>query len=176
MRKNKKQLFNNKNKGVSLLEFIIAMAIFIIVITLVLGLFGSSLKGQRKNIAMQDVQENARYLLSFISKEIRMSEISGITSNALELIRSDGEQISYVFNDNEGQLERTVAGDPGASGCISSSDVFITGSFYALGVGDSDDQQVRVTIIMTVEKLGTKTEERAKINVQTTLSQRNLDI
>ena len=46
------------NKGFTLIELLVSVAIFMVVITVVLSLFTTGLIGQRKVIALQDIQES----------------------------------------------------------------------------------------------------------------------
>ena len=160
-------------KAFTLIEILVAVSIFIVVITVALTLFVSGINGQRKVIALQDVQDNVRFLMGFIIKEIRMSEINYINSSILNITRPGGELVTYTFNNSEGTIERT---DSSTNGPINSNDVLVYGNFYGLGIGSSDNQQARVTIVMDVQKNSGKVEGNASIKVQTTISQRNLDL
>lgn len=164
---------HNNDKGFTLIELLVAMTIFMVVISVVLNLFTIGLRGQRKVIASQNLQDNARFLLGFIAKEIRMSQINSVTSTTLNITRSDGESVSYFFNNAGGRIERT---DSSTSGPINSDEVSVTGSFYGWGVGKGDKQQTRVTIVMKTQATGAKPEEQAEVDLQTTLCQRGLDI
>jgi Tfp pilus assembly protein PilW len=158
-------------KGFTLIELLVAMSIFIIVIMVVLGLFTTAIKAQRKAFAMQNAQENARFVMEFMAKEIRMSTINSSTESTLSITRSDGSTVTYAIIG--GKIERT---SPLSSGSISSEEVYITGSFYTEGVGSEDGLQPKLTIALKIETLSVKAEERTKINIQTTLCQRNLDL
>lgn len=160
-----------KNRAFTFIEFLVAMSIFVVVTTVVLSLFSAAIKSYRRVIAMQNVQENARFLMEFMTKEIRMSIINNSTLTTLFLTRSDGQSVSYVFSGNK--LERT---SPSSSGPINSEEVSINGRFYVEGIGTGDGRQPKVTIIMRAESTGQKVEEKAKIDVQTTLSQRKIDL
>lgn len=160
--------------GFTLIELLIAVAIFIIVISVIFSLFLSALKGQRKAIASQNVQDNARFLLSFIAKEIRMSEIMGNPTNPVSMLtikRPDGNIIVYEFDYIRGNILRKDSS--GYSAPLNSEEVSIIGRFYVTGIGSDDGQQPRVTIIMKVE---TDDSDRAEINTQTTISLRNLEL
>lgn len=161
-----------KSKGFTLIELVVAIAIFIVIISIILSLFVTGLKGHRKVMAIQNVQENGLFLLEFIAKEIRMSEIRDVTPNgnsaSLYIKRADGENITYSFSG--GTVDRT---SPSTSGPLNSGEVSVSGSFYIMGIGD-DNQQPRVTIVMKVETVG-KAEEKSEISIQTTLSPRNLE-
>lgn len=159
--------------GFTLIELIVAVALFITVLSVVLTLLNTALKAHRRVIALQNVEENARFLLEFMAKEIRMSTINSSTETSLNITRSDRELVIYTFSG--GRLERTTS-EPSDSGPISSDQVIVNGRFYAEGIGDGDRAQPKVTITMGLEGIGAKIEEKAQINVQTTISQRNLDL
>jgi len=161
-----------KNKGFTLIEVIVAMAVFAVIITVVLSLFSMALRGHRKVIALQNVQENARFLMDFMVKEIRMSTINNSTPASLSITRSDGNAVTYMFVG--GKIERT---SPSTSGPINSDEIFVTGSFYAEGgFMTPGNQQAKVTIVFKAESTGTKVEEKTSIRIQATLSQRNLGL
>lgn len=154
-------------KGLTLIELLVAMAIFVVVLTVVFGLFSSAIKGQRRVIAMQNIQENARFMLEFMAKEIRMSKINSSTSTSLNITRSDGTTV-VNYSLNNGKLYQDGVQ-------VNSDEVSVTGGFYVEGIG-ADNLQPKVTIAFKVQGTGSRPEEQAFINVQTTLSQRVLDI
>ncbi len=172
MKKKQKSLPAGR-QGFTLIELLVAMTIFVVVISVVLNLFIISLRNQRKVIALQNVQDNARFLLGFIAKEIRMSQINSVSAANLDITRHDGTNVVYTFDAIEKQIERN---DGSISGPINSDEILVTGSFYDLGVGSGDGQQPRITIVLKVETSGLKTEEKAEINIQTTLNPRNLEL
>jgi len=168
---------NKNSRGVTLLELLVAIAIFAVVITLVVTLFTTALKGQRRAVALQNVQDNARFLLDFMVKELRMSTINSASQDSLDITRSDGVEVTYLFSG--GDLQRTVAGDAASSGTINSQEVIVTGNFFVTGITGGpggDNLQPKITIVLKVETSGEKGEEKAAINVQATLSQRVVDI
>ncbi len=138
-----------------------------------INLFSSALKSQRKSIAIQNVCDNARYILGFIAKEVRMGEIrtaDGETAT-LDIAHPVNGDISYSFSG--GKIIRT---DATTSGAINPDEVRVEGRFVVEGRAAYDDEQPRVTIIMKAEGSGTKPEEQAEVNLQTTLSQGNFEL
>jgi len=168
-----KKLFKEKNRGLTMIELIVAIGIFSVIITIVVSLFVSALRGYRKNLALQNVQENARFLLDFITKELRMSTVDAAMPNGelsyLTIIRPDNSSVNYSFTSNN--LNR-VAGS--SSGPINSDEVMVTGRFYISGAGN-DNLEPKVTVVLKIENKWTKSEEKASINLQATLSQRNIE-
>lgn len=155
------------------MELIVSLALFSIVIIVVLSLFSTGITAQRKVLALQGVQENARFILEFMAKEIRMSIINSSTVSTLDITRPGGERIGYAFVN--GDIERrTIPGSQG--GAINSEGIIVNGSFYTAGIGTTDNLEPKVTIVLGVRGSGTKIEEQARIDLQTTLSQRTLDI
>jgi len=174
-----KNLFKTKNKGFSMIELIVAIAIFSIVITIVLGLFINALRGYRKTLALQNVEENVRFLLNFMTKELRMvksinspnSPEGGWSSN-LVITRSDDISVTYNFDATNNNLTRRATGPNPAA--INSDDVKVTGKFYISGIGDNN-LEPKLTVVLSVENKAVRPEEKAMINVQVTLSQRNIE-
>lgn len=154
-------------RGFTLVELIVATAIFSVVITMVIGAFSMAIKAQKKVIALQNIQENAKFILEFLAKEVRMGTIStanGIRTN-LVFIRSDETSITYVFTD--GKITRNGV-------AMNADEVEIIGRFYINGVGP-DNLQPKLTVVMQLKALGSEFEEETIINVESTLSQRVID-
>lgn len=97
--------FESKNKsGFTLIEMLVAMAIFIIVIGVYMSIFVSTTKMHAKIIAIQKVQNEIRYVTEILSSNIRMGTINydyydeETTSNpktVLALIDNAGDTIFY---------------------------------------------------------------------------------
>lgn len=66
---------NNNNQGFTLMEMIIATALFLIVITVSIGIFLSVTKANNRISSMQKVENEIRYILESISKKIRLGMI-----------------------------------------------------------------------------------------------------
>lgn len=100
-----KEIRDNK-KGMTLLEMIVAISIFLVVAIVSSNIFFSILNGQRNSIAQQNTQENMRYVFEVIGKEIRQAQRSDDTCF------SSGD--NRVYNTNAGKnilYFRNKAGD-----------------------------------------------------------------
>jgi len=158
-------------KGLTLIELLVAVAIFSVVIIITMSSFSMAIRAQKKVISLQSIQENAKFILEFIAKEIRMSVIdrdspNGLSNNLSVTRSSNDEVVSYSFAN--GNLTRNGV-------LMNSESINITGSFYIGGVGDTDNLQPKLTITMKLKGLGDSIEEEVTINTQATLSQRLLD-
>lgn len=165
--------YKRYNKGFTLVELMVGITIFVVVISIVVSLFMMGIKGQRNLITIQTIQDNARYLLEFIAKEIRMSVVDNSTAETLNITRSDGESVTYSFINQ--RIDRLTS-SPSTSGSLNSDQVLIDGRFYTMGVGRSDGQQPRVTIVLKVKITDDKAEKESEVNLQTTVCPRNLEI
>ncbi len=61
-------------KGLSLIELMIAIALSIFIVAAMISLFVNSKQNYRMNENMSRLQENARFAVSFISRDIRMAD------------------------------------------------------------------------------------------------------
>lgn len=156
-----------------MIELIVSISIFSIAIISVLSILSISITAQRKVLALQDVEDNARFILEFMAKEVRMGIINGAGTDYLNITRSDGDVVQYSFS--EGNMIRANISD-NESGAINSDNINITGSFYTSGIGVVDNLEPKVTIALSIQGQGSKAEEQARIDIQTTLSQRTLDM
>jgi prepilin-type N-terminal cleavage/methylation domain-containing protein len=64
------------NTGFTLMEIIVATSIFAVFIVVIVNVFQNVVEDQRRTIAMQNIQENLRYVLEVMSKEIRQAKRS----------------------------------------------------------------------------------------------------
>lgn len=179
MKKLKNKNLSAGRQGFTLIELMVAMAIFAVVITVVLGVFSMAIRAQKRVITLQNIQESAKFIIEFMAKEIRMSTIKiDSTSSVLSITRFEGGEsdsqynVTYTFNNSAGTLNRQ---SPQSNNQLNPAEVKITGSFDVVGVG-ADNFQPKVTILMKLEGVGYFSEEKAVVNIQTTLSQRILDI
>ncbi len=162
-------------RGFTLIELLVGLMVFSLAVGVAINLFAAALRAQRKSIAIQNVQDNGRYLISFIAKEIRMSRIVSADGETLilNIEHPTNGNITYTFTGAPNwQILRT---DADSSGSINSSEVNVDGRFSIAVRAVGDNIQPRVTIIMKITNKGVKVEEQSEIDLQTTFSQRRLD-
>lgn len=158
-------------RGFTLIELIVALAIFVIIIGVTIGIFSSILKAQRKAYNVQITQDIARYLMEMMTKEIRMAKVNSVAPQVLTIERLDslGNPVTYTFfNDNnpvETLRRQIVTGGQAEQRDINdASKVAIRGYFY----GDTN----RVTIVIEAKSKGSQPTEQAVIRLQSSVNSR----
>lgn len=175
---------NNKIRkfltGFTLIEMLVALAIFSIVVTVMLSVTISLVKAQRKTQNLQLVHDSARYAIEMMAKEIRMSKIkkveviSGpdhVNKLTVERLDSPGTDIVYQFQNDHptqgGVLTRSKGVDSRDLNDIAK--VKIMGYFYPV----SGTPGKRLTIVLRAESIGARPGEAATIDLQTTVTSRD---
>lgn len=168
LKKKNNFIFQN---GFTLIEMIVAMAIFSVLIISITGIFISVVKAQRLALAQNSIQESGRYILESITKEIRMGEQVSETgaTNILHLINSEEKEVTYSFD--EIILSRQEEGFSSAEDFNSSANEEITGYFF---VRKNPYSSVSlVTIMLKIKNDNPQLSEKPVINLQTTVATRN---
>lgn len=180
--------------GVSLIELIASVAIFAFLVLLASQIFKMTIDGQRNSISAQNVQENMRYALEKMSKEIRMAQISnqGCESifspppaaiykvyntaagdTKLYFKDKDGRCVAYYLENN--RLKATTgSGGPEFTDYITPGKIQVGNLKFLVVdnlIGDLPTKQPYVTMIMDVKASG-PAEHEQKIKIQTTISSR----
>ena len=87
-----------RNKGFTLLELLVALAIFIIVSIIAASIFIVAVKNQRQAFLVQNIQDNARFIIERFSKEARMG--------AFQVRDDDNRDFSLYFENQAGDNVR----------------------------------------------------------------------
>lgn len=138
-------------------ELVVALAIFLMVLGIVVSIFVNAVRDQRRNFLVQDLQDNGRYMMETMIKEIRMSTFISLEGGGskIRIINQENETVSYEFPGTTLTRE---------TNSISSSKVNVTGGFYVAPSGQS-----RVTIRIVVKPVGQATPE---VKLQNTITLR----
>ncbi len=182
----------------TLIEVLVAVAIFSIIIAGPTGLMVTALRNQHRILGQSEIMDNVSYIIEYLSRNLRMARkemdcadkldpatCSCLTSSGYganyEITRA-GRGIKFkshrdpsvcyeIFLDN-GVLKQTEDGGTAVTLTSDDSDVTLF-EVRESGVSQDDDIQPRVTMILEVTKKGVT--DFPKTRVQTTISQRNLD-
>lgn len=189
--------FNVKIKkgGFTLIEMMAAVMIFSLIIGAISGVFISSFRSQKSALSSQRLLNQTSYALEYMSRALRMSSKqtadiptclsqSGLnyeithSGSGLKFINHLEEDDCQEFFLQDGQLkQRKKIGQGEQIFDLTSPSLQITSlNFGSSGWSQDDDLQPRVTIFLAVKGKGQKPEEQPEIKIQTTISQRNLDI
>lgn len=172
------------NKGFTLFEMLVAVFIFSIVVLIAMNALVGIIGAQRKATSVQNIQDNVRFALEFMTRAIRTGQVLSCgqiqfavprdcagSDSLLAFTASDGAQTVFRLFNNRIEFSNDSGGSFGA---ITASEVRIDRlRFYVVG-GEIADLQTRVTVSLgaTIEP-GTKNEKT--INIQTSVTPRTLD-
>ena len=180
----------NKNKGFTLIEIIVTALIFSIVIGAATRVFVSAIKLQRYNLAHQQLLSQVGYAMEFMDRAIRMAvkdDNGDCISAGQNYEVSDGnrkiEFKNYEGNCQEFYLDTSVDSNKlVASKDTDFSDIPLTSEdfkvnslqFNVSGDIPGDNIQPMITVFMDIKAEGSG--QQPGIKIQTTISQRNLDL
>ena len=189
--------------GFTLVEMLVAMAIFVIVVAIISGLFVHAIQGQRRNLAYQELLDQTSYVMERMSRSIRMAmkddieiwgypvppppncipDIApyergmnyGIVGNCLVFRNYKNECQQFCRVDDGGRFKLVEIID-GTSADLTSTSSLNVGLLLPhpwielTGEGQGDDIQPLVNIRLQIDG-----REQTRIQIQTSISQRNLD-
>ncbi len=186
-------------KAYTLIEVLIAVAIFFTVIAGPTGLFVSSLKSQNRILSVREIIDNSSHVFEYMSRALRMArkeldcgpekdactclEDSSYGSNYEITYGGRGIKFNnfqqpsvcqeFFWDTADNRLKESKDGaEPIA---LTSDDLEVVSfKFEEFGLNQDDNIQPRITIFLELTKKNQT--EPPKIRVQTTVSQRNLDV
>ena len=183
-------------KGFTLVEMLVAVLLFSLIIGVISGLFISGIRGQRNALASQRLLDQTSYSLEYMSRALRMAKKQTsdlplcISSNGLnyEIVGSHLKFINHLEGDD--CQEFFLDSDPGSPTYhqlmqikggetlpLTSAKLEITSLRFSLsGQSQGDDLQPKVTVFLEIKGKGQQIAEQPLMKIQTTVSQRNLDI
>ncbi|MBU0722426.1 hypothetical protein KKA93_03160 [Patescibacteria group bacterium] len=181
-------------KGASLLELLVSIGLFSILILSAMQIFKMAVDGQRGSISTQNVQENMRYAMEKMSKEIRMARISNhdcetmfnppqsavfkvfntADANSILYFKNQyGYCVVYYLDNNRLKIMAETATVP-VTAFITPAKVEVSNlKFYTDDdlIGGLASTQPYVTMVMDVKAVGLAIHEQ-KMKIQTTVSSR----
>jgi len=171
------RITNIKNKlkdkrGLTLIELIVAIGIFGLVINMVFGIFSLAIMSQRRIIALRNVEDNSRFTIESMAREIRTGKNFSSGVGSLSFTNAKGEAVIYRLDG--GIVEKSSDGGMNYSAVTGSEANVDYLNFYLMGQMAGDGLQSRITITMGVtSQVGSQS---ANLKVQTTISERFLQI
>lgn len=183
-----------KNKGFTLIEILVLVAIFSVVMVIALGALLAMSVSDRKAESIKSVADNLSFAVDSMSRALRTGtgyhcgsaggQDCPSGSNILYFTSASGVQTAYQFAtpgtcaNAVGCIQRSVfSGGWGAWQDLTAPDVIVTnGTFYVRGSlpGSADDMQPIVTVTLAGYAQVSATEQSA-FHLQTSVTQRIYD-
>lgn len=180
-------------KGFTLIELMVSLSVFIIVMTVSLGSILSILNANEKSQSKKTAMDNLNYALESMSRTIRFGTsfycgTTAVTSpspaptndctsvpGSTSLSIRDANGVLVVYSLSGGQIMKAVNNQTPTP--VTSPEVTINRlAFYVFGSAAWPDQnQPRVTLSLS-GTVGTRAATQSTFNLQTTVSERKLDI
>ncbi len=180
-----------KKNGFTLIEMIVAVAVFSMVAIISVGALLSISDGQQKAASLRSAQDSLDFSLETLAREARtgrsyhcgsaMNDFDSTPRNcslypggpSFTFINNQNQTVTY--RTNSGRLEKIINGDSLHPLVFTPPEVIINNlTFYVRGALASDGLQPRVTIVLD-GTAGVKEKLKSHLNIQTTISQRTID-
>jgi prepilin-type N-terminal cleavage/methylation domain-containing protein len=183
----------NSKKGFTLIEMMVSVGIFAIVMTISAGTLFAIMDANAKSQALKSVMNNLNLALEGMSRNIRVgstyhcSDTSNIEvaedcpfgSSIFAFEKTGGNPETaldqVVYRLRQGQIERSLDGGTSYSAITSPEVEIETLRFIVRGSSPEDNLQPSVVILVR-GSAGIKAKIRTDFDIQTTVSQRLLDI
>lgn len=176
-------ILTSYKEGFTLLEMLVSIAIFSVVIISSIGVLLSISAGQAKSSSAQVIQDNIRYTLELMTKELRQagtytpSSCNGSQCAVLTFVSASGANVTYCLSSG------TVKRSTGSQSCategspLTSDEVEITTlHFYVVGSqAGALDGQPRATIVLKGNSRTAKLAEQSSFSLQSTVTRRLRD-
>jgi prepilin-type N-terminal cleavage/methylation domain-containing protein len=165
---------NNKKNGYTIIETMIAVSLFLIVITIGTGSLLNSTLLQKKSQDMRSIMDNLSFIMEDISKNLRTGSNYSGGDTQISFLASDGNP--WVYAISNGNIQKSVDGGTNWIELNSSEINLESGSgFSIIGISPSDNLQPFVTIRL-VGKITAENNLITPFSLQTSVSQRLVDI
>jgi len=187
-------------KAFTLIEVIVSVAIFSMAITIASGIFVATIQAQRASLANQELLDQTSYLIEYMSRAIRMAQkdMSGAcltnagsknnyetnaSSNRIRFVSYNALCQEFFLDITDATIKQRKSTNNTALNFadplpLTSDNLQVTS--FKLGSSatwDQDDNdQPRVSMLLEIQGTGGKPEARPAIRIQTSISQRNIDI
>lgn len=170
------------NHGFTLIEAVVATAVFAFVVSSIMGVYMSTIQLDRKTRAQRAVAQNARFIMEYLAKEVRNGSIAydtypGGVANSTLAVNNDANQSEYFYlSGTDLVIEKN-----GAVSNLNSDSVQVTKLLFRISPAQDPytpaktyNEQPRVTVVMELTSdYGTKVTDLAVLNLQSTFATRN---
>lgn len=158
------------NKGFTLVELLVATALFSVVVTTAVGSMLTTIDAYRRARASQTAVDNLNFALESMSRAIRQgSSYSTIAGSAFSFTNAVGASVAYSFAETNGIGEIRVSTNGSAPLPLTATELDVDVLQFNPVVSGSQDR-VRIFVRGTA---GAKETEKQDFYLQTTITQRN---
>lgn len=182
----------NTKKGFTLIEIMVSLSVFIIIMTVSLGSILSILNSSEKSQTKKTAMDNLNFALESMSRTIRFGtnfycgttasappnppEVNDCAAGGTSFSVRDSNGALIVYSLSGGKIMKSV--NNGTANAVTSGEITITRlTFYVFGSSLWPADLIQPRVIMSLSgTVGTKTATRSTFNLETTVSQRKLDI
>jgi prepilin-type N-terminal cleavage/methylation domain-containing protein len=168
-------------KGFTLIEAIVATAVFAFVVSSAVGVYLSVIKLDRKTRAQRAVTQNARFILDFLAKEVSNGRIyyagyPGGVANSTLSVQNQANEIEYFFISGTNIIMQKGSSTTN----LNSAGVRVTGLQFLVDPVQDPYTESKVTntqphatvILELTSNYGSNPADIIRLNLQTTLSSR----
>lgn len=180
-----------KQQGYSIIEALIAMAIFVTVVTVAVNAFAGALEAQRIVSAEQTIAENVNFAMEFMSRQIRtavrstdsdcvtVGDTFKVEPPIITFTNDDGDCIRFrTQGQNLVYVPDATATPVEVVNLISNPRVSVDRfSIYDQGIEDGDGGQPRITLVIEAswDEPANSKAPNVRLMLQTTVATRILD-
>lgn len=180
-----------KNQGgVTLIELLVALGLFAVITITATQIFNLVVQAQRSTIASQNAQEDLRYIMEVVTKEIRMAQVDhdGVCvspnrvyepvfhddhDNSLSFLNSKGQCVSYRMDDGNFEISRVEpSAEPDWHSVTSEETELEELNFRQTGTVPAEQPLITMRFKVNV---GGDTVDVHTLNIQTSISARHYE-
>jgi len=140
-----------KQKGFTLVELIIYLAIVSIILVTISYLIIDIFSSQTRTYSKEEVNQNLRFIVNYLVKDIKAAEgIGNLTADIL-LLNMPGDDVTYSLNSGSKTITRQLGTNPTTE--LNSDQVEVLGSFSNLSY-QGRNKNVGVNLIISYKNPG----------------------
>ena len=179
------KFLNKNNKGFTLVEMLVTVTIFSIVISMSAGLFVSAIWLQKKGLDYQRILDQTSYVMEYMSRSLRMAKedtsggciaadtnykITYLGKGIKFLNANNGECWEFYLENGQLKIDKHNGEDP-----YDLTSIDLTVEDFNVSVSSSSGQP-KITFYLDIKGAKAHFYSASQIKIQTTVSQRNLDL